>query len=176
MPAAAAAPAKRIMSASARRKIAMAQRKRWAQVRAGQKKGGVEKMSPLRVCGGLVPCLPVAFQCGGRAAAVQLPTHAVRHATRSSASLRGRNPGMRRLLISSGAPFCFGLKRIDTTDPIPRPTKRNVIAEFKSYSLLFITPSISTSLPWRSCKMRSSESLLVPARTVPLYKSPLFSD
>jgi len=74
---------------------------------------------------------------------------AVRHATRSSASLAslcGCNPDVRQLWIPAGATLCFGLKTMAKSDPIPRPTKRNVIAEYKSYSRLFLAPSISTSL------------------------------
>ena len=44
------------------------------------------------------------------------------------------------------ASLCFGLKTIANSDPIPRPTKRNVIAEYKSYSFSFLARSISTSL------------------------------
>src|SRR6266849_3346543 len=68
------------------------------------------------------------------------------HATRSCASLRGCNPDVRQLSIPAGAILCFGLKIIAKSDPIPRPTKRNVIAEYKSYSLSFLAPSISTTL------------------------------
>jgi hypothetical protein len=34
------------------------------------------------------------------------------------------------------------LKTIAKSDPIPKPTKRNVIAEYKSYPLSFLAPSI----------------------------------
>jgi hypothetical protein len=89
----------------------------------------------------------------------------VGHATRSSTSRRGCNPGVRRLLIPCGATFCFGLKARAKTAPRPSPSKRNVIAEFKSYSLSFVARCISTSflfhalLSKRSCKMRSSQPL-----------------
>jgi hypothetical protein len=71
---------------------------------------------------------------------------AVRHATRFDASLCGCNPDGRQLLIPAGATLCFGLKTIAKSDPIPKPTKRNVIAEYKSYPLSFLARSISTSL------------------------------
>jgi hypothetical protein len=97
------------------------------------------------VCVFIVACILVKMKMG--CGAVQPPTPAVRHAARSSAFRRGRNSGRRQLLISSGASLCFGLKTTAKIDPIPMPTKRNVIAELKSYSLLFIAPSINTSLP-----------------------------
>jgi hypothetical protein len=89
---------------------------------------------------------------------------AVRHATRSS-SRRGRNSDLRRLSISS---LCFGLKTRAKTDPMPRPTMRNVIAEFKSYSLLFLASFINTPLP----NQRTSLSTRKNHATFP---KPLFS-
>src|SRR5271169_1939240 len=85
---------------------------------------------------------------------------AVRHATRSSVSRRGRNSDMRQLWTSFGASLCFGLKTIAKTDPIPRPTKRNVIAEYKSYSLSFTAPSISTSLPCALAKYEAANHIV----------------
>src|SRR2546426_3113566 len=67
---------------------------------------------------------------------------AFRHATRFSAFVCGRSPDVRQLLIPSVAILCFGLKTIVKSDPIPKPTKRNVIAEYKSYPLSFLAPSI----------------------------------
>jgi hypothetical protein len=104
---------------------------------------------------------------------VHPPTPVVRHATRFSASFCGCNPDVRQLLISSGVTLCFGLKTIDKTDPIPRPTKRNVIAEFKSYSPLFVGPSISTS-SIRCYKIRSSESLCGPQEPCHFAKALVF--
>src|SRR5229473_2888598 len=99
------------------------------------------------------------------------------HATRSCASLRGCNPDVRQLSIPSGATLCFGLKTIAKSDPIPRPTKRNVIAEYKSYSLSYLAPSISTSFPlFPPCALAKcgAANTLWAARTVPLCQSPCF--
>jgi hypothetical protein len=77
---------------------------------------------------------------------------AFRHATRFSAFDCGRSPDVRQLLIPSVAILRFGLKTIVKSDPIPKPTKRNVIAEYKSYPLSFLAPSIRP-LSMRSCKI-----------------------
>ena len=91
---------------------------------------------------------------------------AVRHAARSSASGRGRNSDMRQLLLSS---LGFGLQTRTKIDPIPRPTIRNVIAEFKSYSLLFIAPFIKTSLPSANILCGSQEPCHIPKALIFLF-------
>ena len=96
------------------------------------------------------------------------------HATRSCASLRGCNPDVRQLSIPAGAILCFGLKIIAKSDPIPRPTKRNVIAEYKSYSLSFLAPSISTSLHALLQNMKQRTTLVDCMNRATLPK-PLFS-
>ena len=52
--------------------------------------------------------------------------------------------GERQRLILSGlrSSSVLGLKKMAHSDPRPRPTKRNVAAELKSYSRFIISPSI----------------------------------
>jgi hypothetical protein len=65
------------------------------------------------------------------------------HAMRCSAGSCPRNPPTRQLLASL-IPFILslslGLKSRAKTDPMPRPTRRNVIAESKSYVSLMCRP------------------------------------
>ena len=64
---------------------------------------------------------------------------------------------LREVSIASSATRCFGLKTSAKTDPTPKPTRKKVTAEYRSYSL-FVAFSISTSLHGL-CEMRSGEPL-----------------
>jgi hypothetical protein len=45
-------------------------------------------------------------------------------------------PPLGQLLDSSSLNLSLGLRTIARNDPMPKPAKKNVIAEFKSYSFL----------------------------------------
>lgn len=96
-----------------------------------------------------LPAQPI-FQCWlpFSALACEFPTNGghVRTPSRSFASSCGLHSRERRLLIPSALTPCFvlGLKTIPKTTPRPRPTKRNVTAEYGSihffpFSLLHLS-------------------------------------
>src|ERR1700689_1455672 len=79
------------------------------------------------------------------------------HATRRPARICPCNPPPAHLLISllpSILNLSLGLKRIAKTDPMPRPTMKNVIAESISYSCVIR----HTFLRAPDKKLRNSES------------------
>lgn len=97
---------------------------------------------------------------------------AVPYATRFSASPRGCTPGALPLLAPARPSFCLGLKKTAKIDPMPRPTMRNVIAEYKSY--LLVASSISTSIFSIALLQTAKQGTIVVARTMPLWKALVF--